>query len=81
MNNVNYNYVRITVDAKDVTLIIDEFTRFFKAYKVSGYSSRISNTVTISGYITESSFHNLSETAKHYATVKLDLEELIECYH
>lgn len=77
MNNVNY--VKLTIEAKDVTLIIDEFTPYFKAYKLSGHSSRIDSSIKISGYITEHNFHRLSEEAKHFATVKLDLEEIITC--
>lgn len=77
MNNVNY--VRLTIEAKDVNLIIDQFTPYFKAYRLSGNSSMITSSIKISGYITEHNFHRLSEEAKHYATVKLDLEELIEC--
>lgn len=75
MNNVNYDYVRVAIEANHLELIIDEFTPYFKAYKLSGHSS----SIKISGYITEHNFLRLSEEAKHYATVKLDLEELITC--
>lgn len=75
MNNINYDYVRLTIEANHLDLIINEFTEFFHGYSIQGNNSK----ATISGYITEYNFHKLSEKAKHYATVNLDLEELIEC--
>lgn len=75
MNSLNYDYVRLAIEANNLNLIIDEFTEFFHGYSIHGSNSK----ATISGYITEYNFNKLSEKAKHYATVKLDLEELITC--
>lgn len=77
MNNVNY--VKLTVEAKDVTLIIDEFTPYFKAYKLSGHTNSIDNSIKISGYITGHNFHRLKEEAQHFATVNIYVEEIITC--
>lgn len=75
MNNVNYNYVRVAIEANHLELIIDEFTELFHGYSIHGSNSK----ATISGYITEYQFHKLSEKAKHYATVKVYVEEIITC--
>lgn len=76
-DNKYFNYMKVKVTGKELTLIIDHFATYFKEYKLSGNSRTLDSSITISGYITDFSLSMLRAEAERFATVNVYVEEII----